>query len=126
MEGDHFMDRMLVVVFDGESKAYEGKTALLELEREGSISVYGYAILAKSADGKTTVKQGDEVGPLGALTGTALGSLIGLLGGPVGVALGTQPRDLGPEPQWICTMPELAATSSMMSAKCYSQSGSRL
>jgi uncharacterized membrane protein len=69
------MDRMLVVVFENESKAYEGQTALLELDREGSISVYGYAILAKSADGKTTVKQGDEVGPLGALTGTALGSL---------------------------------------------------
>jgi uncharacterized membrane protein len=79
---------MLVVVFDNESKAYEGKTALLELDREGSVSVYGYAILAKSADGKTTVKQGDDVGPLGALTGTALGSLVGLLGGPVGVALG--------------------------------------
>jgi uncharacterized membrane protein len=82
------MDRMLVVVFENESKAYEGKTALLELDREGSISLYGYAILAKSADGKTTVKQGDDAGPLGALTGTALGSLVGLLGGPVGVALG--------------------------------------
>jgi hypothetical protein len=55
---------MLIVVFDNESKACEGKTALLDLDREGS--VYGYAILAKSADGKTTLKQGDEVGPLGA------------------------------------------------------------
>ena len=82
------MDRMLVVVFENESKAYEGKKALLELDADGSISVYAYAILAKSADGKTTVKQGDDAGPLGALTGTALGSLIGLLGGPVGVALG--------------------------------------
>jgi uncharacterized membrane protein len=82
------MDRMLVVVFYNESEAYEGKTALLDLDREGSVSVYGYAILSKSADGKTTVKQDDEVGPLGAFTGTALGSLVGLLGGPVGVALG--------------------------------------
>src|SRR5215470_9405106 len=83
-----FMDRMLVVVFDSESKAYDGKKALLDLDREGSISVYGYAILAKSADGTTTVKQGDDVGPLGTLTGTAVGSLVGLLGGPVGVAVG--------------------------------------
>jgi len=82
------MDRMLVVVFDNEGKAYEGKTALFELDREGSISVYGYAVLAKSADGTTSVKQGDDAGPLGALTGTALGSLVGILGGPVGVALG--------------------------------------
>jgi len=28
------MDRMLVVVFDNESKAYEGKKALLQLEGE--------------------------------------------------------------------------------------------
>src|SRR5262249_937223 len=82
------MDRMLVVVFDNECKAYEGKKALLQLDGEGSISVYGYAVLAKAADGKTTLKQEDDVGPLGTLAGTALGSLIGLLGGPVGVALG--------------------------------------
>jgi uncharacterized membrane protein len=82
------MDRMLVVVFDNENKAYEGKKALLELDGERSLTVYGYAILAKGADGRTTTKQGDDVGPLGTLTGTALGSLIGLLGGPVGVAIG--------------------------------------
>ena len=82
------MDRMLVVVFDNESKAYEGKTALLELDNEGSIAVYGYAVLAKSADGTVSVKQGDDVGPLGTLAGTALGSLVGLVGGPLGVALG--------------------------------------
>lgn len=34
------MDRMLVVVFDNETKAYEGKKALLQLDNEGSISVY--------------------------------------------------------------------------------------
>lgn len=82
------MDRMLVVVFDNESKAYEGKKALLQLDGEGSISVYGYAVVAKNSDGTTTVKQGDDYGPLGTLAGTAVGSLIGLLGGPVGVAIG--------------------------------------
>jgi len=30
---------MLVVVFDNEAKAYEGKRALLQLDAEGSISV---------------------------------------------------------------------------------------
>jgi uncharacterized membrane protein len=79
---------MLVVVFDNESKAYEGKKALLQLDGEGSISVYGYAVVAKNSDGTTTVKQGDDYGPLGTLAGTAVGSLIGLLGGPVGVAIG--------------------------------------
>jgi uncharacterized membrane protein len=81
------MDRMLVVVFDNESKAYEGQEALLQLDKEGSISVYGYAVVAKHADGTATVKQGE--GPvIGTLVGTSLGSLIGLLGGPIGVAIG--------------------------------------
>jgi len=82
------MDRMLVVVFDNEVKAYEGKTALLELDNEGSISVYAYAVLAKHADGTASVKQGDDAGPIGTLLGTSFGSLIGLLGGPVGLAVG--------------------------------------
>ena len=81
------MDRMLVVVFDNESKAYEGKKALLQLDGEGSIGLYGYAVVAKNADGTTTIKQ-DNYGPLGTLAGTAVGSLIGLLGGPVGFAIG--------------------------------------
>src|SRR5262249_38959144 len=82
------MDRMLVVVFDSEAKAYEGKKALVQLDSEGSIGVYGYAVLAKNADGTATVKQGDDVGPIGTLIGTSLGSLIGVLGGPAGVAIG--------------------------------------
>jgi uncharacterized membrane protein len=79
---------MLVVVFDNESNAYEGKKALVQLDNEGSISVYGYAVVSKNADGTASVKQGDDAGPLGTLVGTSLGSLIGLLGGPAGVAIG--------------------------------------
>ena len=82
------MDRMLVVVFDNEAKAYQGKQALLQLDGEGSISVYAYAVLAKDGNGVVTIKQGDDSGPLGTLVGTSLGSLIGLLGGPVGLAVG--------------------------------------
>jgi uncharacterized membrane protein len=80
---------MLVVVFDTEKKAYEGKKALLELDGEGSIVAYAYAVVAKDADGKVTVRQSDDAGPLGSLIGTSLGSLIGLLGGPAGLAIGT-------------------------------------
>src|SRR5215469_15448354 len=82
------MDRMLVVVFNSETKAYEGKKALLQLDSEGSISVYGYAVVAKNADGTSTLKQGDDSGPLGTLAGTSLGSLIGVLFGPAGLAIG--------------------------------------
>ena len=82
------MDRMLVVVFDNESKAYEGKKALLQLDNEGSIGVYAYAVVAKNADGTPSIKQDDDSGPLGTLVGTSLGSLIGVLFGPVGLAVG--------------------------------------
>ena len=82
------MDRMLVVVFDNESKAYEAQKALLELDSEGSVSVYSYAVLAKNADGTTTIKNSDDTGPLGTLAATSLGALIGVLGGPVGMVVG--------------------------------------
>lgn len=59
------MDRMLVVVFDNETKAYEGKRAVMQLDGEGSISVYAYALITKRPDGTTTVKQEDDNGPIG-------------------------------------------------------------
>jgi len=82
------MDRMLVVVFDTEPKAYEGKKVLLQLEGEGSIVVYAYAVVGRNADGSTVVRQSDDPGPLGTLVGTSVGALIGLLGGPIGAAIG--------------------------------------
>ena len=82
------MDRMLVVVFNDESKAYEGAAALMQLDAEGSIALYAYAVVRKNADGTITVKQGDDGGPLGTLAGTSVGSLIGLLFGPAGLAIG--------------------------------------
>lgn len=82
------IDRALVVVFDSEPKAYEGEKALLELKKEGSIGVYAYEVIAKNADGTSTVKQTHDPGPLGTLGGTLLGSVIGLFGGPTGLAIG--------------------------------------
>ena len=85
---ERLMDRMLVVIFPNERKAYDGRTALQQLDSEGSISVYACAVLVKNPDGTATVKQGDDVGPIGTLVGTSLGSLLGVLGGPVGVLAG--------------------------------------
>ena len=82
------MDRMLVVVFDNETKAYDGKKALMQLDGEGSIGVWADAVIAKNADGTMTVKETDDYGPVGTLSGALLGSLIGLLGGPAGFAIG--------------------------------------
>ena len=82
------MDRMLVVVFDNETKAYEGEKALLQLDNEGSITLYAHKVVVKQADNTVQVKEGRGRGPVGTLVGTVLGSLIGLLSGPAGAAIG--------------------------------------
>ena len=82
------MERMLVVIFDNETKAYEGTAALRDLERDGSIAVYAGAVVVKNADGTIGVKQVDDLDPIGTLVGTSVGGLIGLVAGPVGMAVG--------------------------------------
>ncbi|HYM60806.1 MAG TPA: DUF1269 domain-containing protein, partial [Thermoanaerobaculia bacterium] len=79
---------ILAVVFDNEKKAYEGKTALHQVGQDGDIVIYGGAVVTKHADGTASVKEFDDFGGTGAIAGTALGSLIGLLGGPVGMLVG--------------------------------------
>jgi len=82
------MERMLVVVFENELKAYDGSKALNELDAEGSISVHAEAVIKKNDDGTATIKQKGEEFPIKTVGGTAIGALIGLLGGPIGVAVG--------------------------------------
>ncbi len=82
------MEKMLVVVFDSEDQVNKGADALKDLDREGTISVYSGAIIKKNQDGTVTALDAQEEWPVRAVGGTAIGSLIGLLGGPVGVVLG--------------------------------------
>jgi uncharacterized membrane protein len=89
------MDKMLVVVFDSETKAYEGSKAFQQLQNEGNINLYAIAVIARDASGKVSVKQEGDMGPIGTGVGMLTGSLIGLLGGPVGVVLGTSVGSLG-------------------------------
>src|SRR5579884_3436774 len=87
-QGRSVMERMLVVIFENEAKAYEGASGLRQLEVEGSITVYAGAVVGKDAHGATSLKQVDDLGPVGTLLGTSVGGLVGLLGGPVGLAVG--------------------------------------
>jgi len=82
------MEKMLVAVFDNESKAYEGSRALTQLDADGSIAVHAQAVIKKNPDGTATVKELNDEFPVGSLAGTTVGSLIGLLEGPVGLAVG--------------------------------------
>ncbi len=82
------MEKMLVVLFNNESKAYEGSRALKQLDAEGSMTIYAEAVIKKNADGTVAVKEVDDGFPIRTVGGTAIGSLIGLLGGPVGLGIG--------------------------------------
>jgi uncharacterized membrane protein len=89
------MDKMIVVVFNSELKAYEGSKALQELQNEGSIDLYAKTVVARDASGKVTVKEQGDMGPVGTAVGLLTGSLIGLIGGPVGVAVGAYAGTFG-------------------------------
>jgi len=82
------MERMIVVVFDNEVKAYNGSRALNELDAEGSISVHAKAVVEKKAKGKLDVKAAKDEFPIRTVGGTAIGALLGLLGGPIGIGIG--------------------------------------
>lgn len=82
------MEKMLVVVFDSEPMAHKGEDAFKQLDREGTISVYAAATIKKDSDGKVTVLKANDEFPVRTVGGTAIGSLIGLLGGPIGVLVG--------------------------------------
>jgi uncharacterized membrane protein len=89
------MDKMVIVVFDSERKAYEGARALRDLDADGSISIYASAVLAKSQAGDVEVKQAVDSGPIGTAVGLLTGTLVGLFTGPIGLAAGLAAGALG-------------------------------
>ena len=82
------MEKMVVIVFENELKAYEGSKTLRDIDAEGSISIHAAAVITKNADGKVEVKDNGDEFPIRTIGGTAIGSLIGLLGGPIGMGIG--------------------------------------
>ena len=82
------MEKMLVAVFNNETKAYEGSHALKQLDAEGSIAIHAESVIKKDANGTVSVLRTDGDFPVRTVDGTAVGSLIGLLGGPVGLGIG--------------------------------------
>jgi uncharacterized membrane protein len=83
------VEKLIVVVFDNETKALEGMQVLRDLEKEGQISVYESQALAKDRDGvaRPFDSADNQSVPLIA-GGTAVGALLGLLGGPVCMLVG--------------------------------------
>lgn len=82
------MNKMIVTVFGNETSAYEGLSAMKDLHKEGSITLYSTAVLNKDDNGEVQVKQAADKGLVGTAIGMATGSLIGVLAGPAGLAVG--------------------------------------
>ncbi len=82
------MSKFVVVVFPNEARAYDGRRALNELHADGSLTLYGTAVVAKDAKGSFAVKEAADIGPLGTAIGVLVGGLVGLIGGPAGMAAG--------------------------------------
>ena len=77
------MNKMLVAIFDRESAAYEGLSALKDLHRDGDISLYSSAVVVKDNAGKVELKQAADGGPVGTALGLLTGSLIGIWAAPL-------------------------------------------
>lgn len=82
------MSKFVAMVFDSESRAYEGLRALRELHAEGSITLYGAAVIENDGTGSVRLREAVDSGPVGTAVGALTGGLIGLLGGPLGGAVG--------------------------------------
>jgi uncharacterized membrane protein len=82
------MEKMLVAVFDNETQAFEGLSALKELHKSGDISLYANAVVSVDEGGKPNVRETTDIDGLGTATGLLVGSMVGIIGGPVGLAIG--------------------------------------
>jgi uncharacterized membrane protein len=62
---------------------------LKELHGEGSLTIYGMAVVAKDAAGKLAITDAADEGPLGIAVGALVGGLVGIIAGPAGMLAGS-------------------------------------
>ena len=80
---------VVVVRFTEPSKAYQALSVLKESDAKGRIALESAAVVERSPEGALRIPEGaDNLGPIGAASGSLIGMLVGVLGGPVGVMLG--------------------------------------
>ncbi|MBD0401792.1 DUF1269 domain-containing protein [Flammeovirga sp. EKP202] len=89
------MNKLIVSVFDNQSKAFEGLSAIKELNTNGDISLYASTVISKNDEGEITVNESSDQGPIGAGVGMLTGAFIGLFGGPIGMVAGAMAGSLG-------------------------------
>jgi uncharacterized membrane protein len=82
-------DKVVVVAFSDDSRAYEALATVKQLDGKGQIDVVEAAVVTRDPDGRVHVKDqagGDNL--VGTASGGLIGLLIGILGGPLGILLG--------------------------------------
>lgn len=82
------MNKVIFVGFDTEQRAYEGDSALHDMHKDGTLTLYNDAVVVKEPGGAVAVRQAPDAEPVGTFRGMVTGGLVGLLGGPVGAAVG--------------------------------------
>jgi uncharacterized membrane protein len=107
---------VLAVVFEKATRADEALLTLVHLGQEGAIEIADAVVVAKTADGRTQVRQTVDPTPgRAAMGGAWLGTLVGLLfGGPLGgavagaagAALYAKLVDIGLDDGWVKQMAE--------------------
>jgi len=82
-------DKVVVVGFADDDKAYEGLATLKQLDGQGRLEVTEAALVTRDEDGHVHVKDdfGDD-GLVGTAGGGLIGLVVGILGGPLGVLIG--------------------------------------
>jgi len=80
---------LMIYSLDEAGAAGDALRALKPLADRDANAVLNAAMLVKDADGKTSLKELEDVGAShGALFGAVTGGIIGLVGGPIGVVVG--------------------------------------
>jgi uncharacterized membrane protein len=83
-------DKVVVVTFSDDGKAYEALATVKQLDHDGQIDLVEAAVVTRDQDGRVHLK--DEAGDHsleGTASGGLIGLLIGILGGAPGLPLGS-------------------------------------
>jgi uncharacterized membrane protein len=82
MSADRVPNELLVVAFEGETRADEVLQAIERLHHEHVIDLHAIAVIRRAADGRTTIRESNDfTTPQSIVGGTLVGGLLGLLRG---------------------------------------------
>lgn len=82
------MDNYVAIVFDSDSKAYDGLHALWKLDTDGDVTIHGAAVIHRDKVGYVDVATKDTDPGVRTAIGVGIGALLGALAGPIGAAAG--------------------------------------